>query len=409
MNLVQKNTRPAALTVSELTAQVRSVIEGKFPNVWVVGEISGLSRPASGHVYFNLKDSKSILSCALYRGVGLRLRFDVKDGMEVFARGRLTVYEPKGDYQFAIEELHPKGIGAADLALRRLKEKLFTKGYFDPKRKKRLPKFPGRVALIASATGAAVRDMVELFSQRWPLTEVIIRACRVQGEGAAGEVAASIRLLNQLHRSSRLRLDAIVLGRGGGSAEDLWAFNEECVAEAIHQSVVPVVSAVGHEIDVTVADLVADSRAETPSAAVVALTPHRRELDAKLAEVRCHLREAIEQRIELGRERLNQLAARPVFRVPLRRLHELEQRLDDRAARLHRAAKARLERARAAVDAAAGQLNTLSPLNVLNRGYSLTRTTDGRLVRDADEVKPGDVLHTRVAGGEITSRVEEVS
>ena len=409
MTTLQKNTRPAALTVSELTAQVRAVLEGKFPNIWVVGEISGISRPASGHVYFNLKDSKSILGCALYRSVGIRMRFDVKDGMEVFARGRLIVYEPKGNYQFCIEELHPKGIGAADLALRKLKEKLFTRGYFDPKRKKKLPKFPGRVALVASATGAAVRDMVELFSQRWPLTEVIVRACRVQGEGAAGEIAASIRLLNQLHRSSRLRLDATVLGRGGGSAEDLWAFNEECVAEAIYQSVVPVVSAVGHEIDVTIADLVADLRAETPSAAVVALTPHRKELAVKLAETRCHLREAIEQRIALGRERLNQLAARPVFRLPLRRIHDLEQRLDDRAARLHRAAKARLERARTSLDAVAGQLHTLSPLNVLNRGYSLTRTTDGRLVREAGEMKPGDVLHTRVANGEITSRVEDVS
>jgi exodeoxyribonuclease VII large subunit len=212
--------------------------------------------------------------------------------------------------------------------------------------------------------------------------------------------------LNHLHTSGQLRVDAIVLGRGGGSAEDLWAFNEEAVADAVFASAVPVVSAVGHEIDVTVADLVADHRAETPSAAVVALTPNRPELMAGLTDFRGRLREAVEHRLALARQRLDQLAVRPAFRRPLQRVQELGQRLDDAADRLHRAAKVRLALATERLAAVAGQLDTLSPLNVLRRGYSLTRTADGRVVRAAAEVKPGDRLVTRVADGEIVSRVE---
>jgi exodeoxyribonuclease VII large subunit len=397
------------LSVSALTAQLRGLIEGRFPSVWVAGEVSNYVKATSGHVYFTLKDAKAQLKAAMFRGFNLRLRFDPRDGLEVLARGRVSVYDPRGEYQLLVEELHPKGIGAAELALRQLKEKLLAKDYFDPRRKKPLPRFPRRVALIASATGAAVRDMVELFAQRWPLAEVVVQPSRVQGDGAAEEVAVAVRLLNRLHRSGRLRLDAIVIGRGGGSAEDLWAFNEEPVADAIFQSVVPVVSAVGHEIDVTVADLVADHRAETPSAAVVALTPQRQELLAGLLDFRSRLREAVEHRLALAKRTLDQLAARPALRQPLRRVRDLEQRLDDTAGRLLRAAKVRLVLASEKLAALAAQLETLSPLNVLARGYSLTRTADGRLVRSAAEVQPGDELVTRVASGEIVSRVERMS
>jgi exodeoxyribonuclease VII large subunit len=393
------------LTVSALTAQVRAAIEGRFPSVWVAGEVSNYTRASSGHMYFTLKDARAQLRAVLFRGVNLRMKFEPKDGLDVLARGRLTVYEPRGDYQFQIEELQPKGIGAAELALRQLKEKLLAKGYFDPRRKKPLPRFPKRVALIASATGAAVRDMIELFAQRWPATEVVVRPSRVQGDGAAEEVAVAVRMLNRLHAADQLPLDAIVIGRGGGSAEDLWAFNEETVADAIFQSGVPVVSAVGHEIDVTVADLVADHRAETPSAAVVALTPHRRELMAGLIDLNDRLREAVEHRLQLTRQRLDQFASRPALRRPLQRLRDLEQRLDDTAVRLHRAAKARVGLATVRLAAVAAQLETLSPLNVLSRGYSLTRTADGRLVRAPADVQPGDRIVTRVAGGEVTSTV----
>jgi exodeoxyribonuclease VII large subunit len=396
------------LSVSALTALVRGAVEAKFPSVWVAGEVSNFTRASSGHWYFTLKDSAAQIKAVAFRGINLRLRFDPRDGLEVIARGRLTVYEPRGEYQLLVEELQPKGIGAAELGLRQLKEKLLAQGYFDPRRKRPLPRPPRRVALVASATGAAVRDMVELFAQRWPLTEVVVKPSRVQGERAAHDIASSLRMLNWLHATNRLSFDVIILGRGGGSAEDLWAFNEEVVADAVFNSLVPVVSAVGHEIDVTVADLVADHRAETPTAAVVALTPDRREALVALCDCDARLGEAMERRLRLARQRVEQLATRAAFRLPLRRVHTLEQELDGRAARLDRAVRLRLAQASDKLKAAADRLESLSPLQVLARGYSLTHTADGRLVRDADSLRPGDSIVTQLASGEVVSRVEQV-
>ncbi len=394
------------LTVSGLTAQIRSLLEGEFPSVWVGGEISNFTRASSGHIYFSLKDAKAQIRAAMFRGFNLRLRFDLRDGMDVLARGRLGVYESRGDYQFYVEEIQPKGVGAAELALQQLKQKLLAKGYFDPRRKKPLPRFPRRVALIASPTGAAIRDMIELFAQRWPTAEVIVHPSRVQGPGAAEDVAAAVRALNRVHHTQSLALDAIIIGRGGGSAEDLAAFNEEIVADAIFQSVVPVISAVGHEIDVSVADLVADVRAETPSAAVMALAPDQGEVLDGIREYQKRLASVINQRLVNGKRALDQIATRPVLRRPMHRIRELEQRLDDLSTRLQRAVRQRLAIAQEKMAAMSAQLDTLSPLNVLSRGYSLTRSADGKLVRDAADVRPGDELITRVASGEITSRVE---
>lgn len=407
MSAAQK-LKPEPLTVSALTAQLRGLVEGRFPSVWVAGEVSNFNRAASGHWYFTLKDAGAQLKAAMFRGFNLRMKFDPKDGLEVIARGRLTVYDPRGDYQLIVEEIQPKGIGAAELALRQLKEKLLAKGYFDPRRKRPLPRYPRRIGLIASLSGAAIRDMVELFAQRWPLTELVIRPSRVQGEGAAAEIAAALRMLNHFHTTRELPLHAIVIGRGGGSAEDLWAFNEEVVADAVFNSVVPVVSAVGHEIDVTVADLVADFRAETPSAAVVALTPDRRELAAGILEMRTRLYECVERRLDLARQRVEQLAARPALRRPLQRVRDLEQRLDAAADRMARAANQRVIRTSTQLAALASRLETLSPLNVLTRGYSLTQTADGKLVHSAADVKLEDVIVTRVAAGKIVSRVASV-
>lgn len=397
-------------TVSGLTTAVKLRLEEHFPEVWVAGEVTNLVRAASGHVYFTLKDAKATLRCVMFRGFALRLKFDLRDGMEVIARGGLSVYEQRGEYQLYAQELQPKGIGAAELALRQLKEKLLKKGYFDPKRKRKLPKYPRRVALIASPTGAAVRDMLEILTTRWPLADVVFRPSRVQGEGAAADVAAAVRLLNHLHKLNLLPLSAIVIGRGGGSSEDLAAFNEECVADAVFESAVPVVSAVGHEIDVSVADLVADYRALTPSQAITALCPDRRELMDGLIDTADRLREAVEHRVELARQRVDQLADRPALRRPLERIRDLEQRLDDTAARLLRGVNLRVQRNTDRVAALAGQLEGLSPLNVLKRGYSLTRSADGvNLIRDAAEVKPGDRIITRLAAGEVVSRVERVT
>ena len=407
MTAAPKPAAPTALTVSQLTAQVRGTIEAKFQSVWVAGEVSNFTRASSGHWYFTLKDANAQIKTVAFRGINLRLRFDPRDGMEIVARGRLTVYDPRGEYQFIVEELQPKGVGAAELALRQLKEKLLAKGYFDPKRKRPLPRPPRRVALVASATGAAIRDMIEVFAQRWPFTELVVRPARVQGEGAAQDISLAVRQLNWLHRNNKLTFDAIVLGRGGGSTEDLWAFNEELVADAIYNSQVPVVSAVGHEIDVTVADLVADHRAETPTAAVVALTPDRHELVAALGTLRLRMAEAAERRLKSAKQRLDQFATRPAFRRPLQRVHDLEQRLDDTAARLARAARVRLSQATQKLAEVSARLETLSPLQVLARGYSLTHTTDGRLVRDPRGLRPGDLLVTRVAAGVIRSLVTE--
>jgi exodeoxyribonuclease VII large subunit len=398
-----------ALSVTEVTSQVKTLLEKHFGSVWVEGEISNVARPSSGHLYLTLKDSDCQLRSVLYRGVGLRLRFDLKDGMKVVARGRITVYQPRGEYQFILEELHPKGIGALELALRQLKEKLFARGYFDPKRRKPLPRYPQRIALVTSPSGAAVRDMLEILTRRWPVAEVIVCPVRVQGDGAAGEIAAAIALLNRLHGAGRLCIDAMIVGRGGGSLEDLWAFNEEIVAEAIFASRVPVVSAVGHEIDVTIADLVADLRAATPSQAAAALTPdHAQEL-LGLLELRGRLDDAVRHRIAVARERLDGLAGRPALRRPLERVREQERRLDDLGERLQRAARLKGERLAERLAGLAGRLESLSPLNVLRRGYSLTRTEDQpALVRDAAQLQVGERLRTTLARGQVISRIEEV-
>ena len=396
-------------SVSGVTTAVKLRLEEHFPSVWVAGEVSNYVRASSGHMYFTLKDDKAAMRCCMWRGFALRLKFDPRNGTEVVVRGGLTVFPPRGDYQLIVEELEPKGVGAAELALRQLKEKLLQRGYFDPKRKKPLPRYPKRVALIASPTGAAIRDMLEILTHRWPVADVLVRPSRVQGDGAGQDVALAVRQLNHVHEMGLIPLDAIVIGRGGGSSEDLAAFNEEVVAEAIFRSAIPVVSAVGHEIDVSVADLVADYRALTPSQGVTALCPDRGELMDALLLHGDRMRDAVLHRLTLSKQRVDKLADRPALRKPMERVRDLEQRLDDTAARLLRAAKLSVQRSQQKLAAAADQLEGLSPLNVLNRGYSLTRTVGGEtLLRDAAAVRPGDRLITRLAAGEVVSLVEEV-
>lgn len=396
------------ISVGEFTRSVKGLLEESFATVWVAGEISNLARPASGHVYLKLKDSEAVLGAVIWRAVAYRLRFEPRDGLEVIARGRLTVYPPRGEYQLVIEELHPKGIGAQELALRQLRERLFRLGYFARERKKPLPRIPRRIALVTSPTGAAVRDMLEILGRRWPAVEVWVCPARMQGDGAAGEIAAAIRLLNRLHAKCTLCLDVMILGRGGGSIEDLWAFNEEAVAHAIFESAIPVVSAVGHEIDVTTADMVADYRAPTPSAAAKDVVPDRGELLAGLGELEQRLHTVLQQDLRERRERLEDLAGRRAFRLPLERIHDHEQQLDDWSERLGRGIRGRLEKARERLGAFAAQLDSLSPLNVLGRGYSLTRKeVDQAVVRHPEEVQPGDRLVTIVQHGWLVSRVEQ--
>jgi exodeoxyribonuclease VII large subunit len=390
------------LSVGELTRLVKEKVEGEFPNVWVSGEVSNLRRPSSGHQYLKLKDSEACLSAVIYRGIGLRLKFDLHDGMEVIARGRLNVYVPHGEYQLLIEELQPKGIGPLELAFRQLKEKLSVRGYFEPRRKKKLPRFPRRVVLVTSPTGAAVRDMLEILGRRWPAAEVWVCPVPVQGDGAAEKIAEALGRLNRLRG-----IDVLIVGRGGGSLEDLWAFNEECVAHAIFTSRIPVVSGVGHETDLTIADLVADVRALTPSEAAERVVPNRAEVLEWLRGTGAQLRTLLTQKLERTKQRLEDLARRRYFRLPLERVRDEERRLDDYAGRLERGLRQRLVLARQRVEAGAARLETLSPLNVLARGYSLTRKeADGAVLRSPDQVRPGDRLVTTVEHGRVVSRVE---
>ncbi len=396
-------------SITQLADQVKTLLEECFAEVWVVGEITEYKKHVSGHHYFSLRDANSVLSCAFFRGSNMRLKFDPKTGMEVFARGRFSFYPQQGKAQLYVEELQPKGEGAADLALKQRKEKLLLKGYFNPARKRPLPRFPKRIAIVTSATGAAVRDMLQILVNRWPSVEVVIHPCRVQGATAPQEIAAAVRLLSKLHEQNRLTLDAIVIGRGGGSSDDLAAFNAEIVADAVFLAAVPIVSAVGHETDVSIADLVADYRALTPSQAMTALCPDRDELLQDLGDRAARLRFALTNRLAMTRDRLDRIADRPAFRRPLDRVHDLGQTLDTLTERLERAARLRLERHRRELAAVAARLESLSPLNILQRGYSLTRTAEGKVVREAASMLPGDRIITRLATGEITSIVEDRS
>jgi exodeoxyribonuclease VII large subunit len=399
------------LTVGELTRGIKELLEQAHPDVWVEGEVSNLARPSSGHQYLTLKDDESPLKAVIYRGVGMRMKFDLRDGMRIVARGRLSVYAPRGEYQFLIEQVQPKGIGPLDLAFRQLKERLFERGYFDPARKKPIPRIPRRIAIVTSPTGSAVRDILEVLDRRWPAVEVWVCPVPVQGDDAARQIAAALGFLNRVGvRGGATPIDTLLLARGGGSLEDLWPFNEEVVAHAIVRSEIPVLTGIGHEDDVTIADLVADRRALTPSEAAERAVPDRAEVARKMAADLARMGVALKRQLDRARSHLEQLAARPCLRRPVDRLREEERRLDETAERLERGLSRRLDQSRHRLDALAGRLAGLSPLGVLSRGYSLTRRLDDLgVVRSVGQVEPGDWIITQVAKGRIVSRVESIA
>lgn len=390
-------------TISALTGDVRQRLESAYADIHVTGEVSNLARPRSGHLYLKLKDAGSQLSTVIYRGVALRLRFDLEDGMEVIARGRLSVYEPRGEYQFLVEQIEPKGVGPLEMAFRQLKEKLSVQGYFEPGRKKRLPEYPRRVALVTSPTGAAVRDMLEVLHRRWPALEVWVCPVTVQGEGAAEQIATMIQGLQQYEDD----LDVIIVGRGGGSLEDLWPFNEEMVAKAIYGSNIPIVSGVGHETDLTISDLVADVRALTPTEAAERVTPNRAEITEWLQNSHSRLRSSLKNQLAFARQRLEDLSDRRCFRMPLAVVRDREQDLDQLSERLQRGIQQQLQQAQQKMEAMADSLESLSPLNVLRRGYTLTQREDGSVLRRPEQARPGDVIVTVLSTGRIISRVEQ--
>jgi exodeoxyribonuclease VII large subunit len=399
-NLPLFSQRPAAeapkhLTVSELTAKIKGVVEPAFPQIWVQGEISNYRPAASGHIYFSLKDSGATIAAAAF-GWGGRSRskggFEPRDGMQVLCRGRVSIYAPRGSYQLTVEQMEPLGAGALQLAFEQLKGRLAAEGLFDAARKRPLPAFPRRIAIVTSPSGAAIRDMLTVLARRAPQVSVLVVPAIVQGDGAPAQ------LVRGLEAANRLRLgDVVVLARGGGSIEDLWCFNDEGLARAIARSELPVVSAVGHEIDFTISDFVSDLRAPTPSAAAEVLTGHWVDVARRVREARERLRLAMGRDLTLRRQLLTHTSARLVS--PRERLREQAQRCDELSMRLERAIRLGLERRRALLGNATGKLDALSPLRVLERGYALVRSGSS-VVRSAAEVHAGQELRIRFHDGE---------
>jgi len=393
----------AALTVSQLTEQIKSTLGAEFSGVAVRGEIGDLTRASSGHCYFSLKDDNARLAAVIWRSTAQRLKFKLEEGVEVVCRGSIDVYPPRGSYQLTVNQIVPVGIGPLQLAFEQLLKKLSAEGLFESRHKQALPRFPRRMVLITSPQGAAVRDFLQVLHHRWRMSEVLLIPVRVQGDGAGREIARALEVANRLQPQP----DVIALVRGGGSAEDLWSFNEEVVVRAIFKSRVPVVSGVGHEVDVTLSDLVADVRALTPTDAAEKVVPKQSELLAWLRDAEQRLAVSLTGRWRSAKQQIDLLANRPVLARPLDLVLERSQRLDELQLRLRGPIERRLERARAQCEQLAGKLESLSPLGVLRRGYSLT-LAEGRIVKDAELLSPGQLLETRLAQGKVFSRLERI-
>ena len=433
------------LSVSRLNEAARAVLESEFGNVWVQGEVSNLARPASGHVYFSLKDDGAQIRCAMFRRRGQAVDFQARDGESVIAFGRISLYTARGDYQLIVEAVEAAGEGLLRLRFEQLKRKLLEEGLFDPARKRPLPRWPGTIGIVTSTTGAAVRDVLTVLRRRCPALRIIVYPTAVQGEGAAAEIAAAIARANR-----RAECAVLIVGRGGGSLEDLWAFNEELVARAIHASLIPVVSAVGHEVDFTIADLVADVRAPTPSAAAELVSPDMADIDTRLGQfqqrlaraaqlaLRNRLRElqqlerrlisprrrleqhfqrldellvrlpaAVNTQLRLQRSRLQALTAGVATHSPRTRVAALQRELEHRRHRLASGMRRTLEQRAASLARCESVLRALGPVATLERGYAIVTDSRGDIVRNAAQLLPSQELETRLAQGQFTSSVLE--
>jgi exodeoxyribonuclease VII large subunit len=436
-------------TVSRLVRETRAVLEGSFPMLWLEGEISNYSRPSSGHMYFSLKDEAAQVRCAMFRTRNMQLRFTPGNGMHVMVRARVTMYEPRGEFQIVVEQMEEAGLGVLQRAFEALKNRLGQEGLFDAAHKRPLPTTPQHLGVITSATGAAIRDILSVLKRRYPVLPVMIYPVAVQGEGAGREIAEAIKLANQ-----RNECDVLIVGRGGGSLEDLWAFNEEVVARAIYNSEIPIISAVGHEIDFTIADFVADLRAPTPSAAAELVTPDMGELQQQLMRqrqrllslIRATLQQSQQQLVWLSRRlqqqhpgqqlqhkaqrldelelrlmqninvqlrhqdhRLQQLTTRLHHNSPSYRLQQLHTRYEHLQQRLHRALRLALAQKQQQLAATSRALNNISPLATLERGYAIVQQLpEQHVVRDAATVKAGDKIQARLSRGVLVCTVDEV-
>lgn len=390
------------LTVTELTSEIRFQLTNEFSSVWVSGEVSGLTRPSSGHLYFTLKDQHAQISAVVWRSDAQRLKFQLENGLEVICRGEVDVYPQRGNYQLMVRTAQPQGEGALQLAFRQLQAKLAAEGLFDPQHKKPLPLFPRRVAVITSPSGAAIRDFLQVLRRRWKNIEVVIIPVKVQGPGSADEIVRAIGMLTQFSTPP----DVAVLTRGGGSIEDLWSFNEEKVCRAVFDCQIPVICGVGHEIDVSLADLVADVRALTPSEAAERLVPDHREIVESVSSLRKRLGLAVTSKFQAARQQLEILASKSVLTRPLDNIRTNAMELDRFDTRMFRSFQQQLLRGEHQAKELAAKLEAINPLSVLARGYSLTSRLSDELLTDCDSVDVGDTIKTRLAKGTIVSRVE---
>lgn len=394
-----------ALTVSQVNFFIKSLLEedGRLNDVLVTGEISNFTdHYRSGHLYFSLKDQKSVLKAVMFSGSAKRLKFRPEDGMKVTVRGRIAVYEPSGQYQLYAEDMQPDGIGALTVAFEQLKKRLEEEGLFRQARKRPLPRYPQRIGVITSPTGAAVRDILQITARRWPLAEIIFCPVLVQGEGAPAQL---VKALAEMNRKSAC--DVIIIGRGGGSLEDLWAFNDESLARAVYASAIPVVSAVGHETDFTICDFVADLRAPTPSAAAELCTPDIREERERVLAICDALQSNARELVEYLRQSVDMLTQDSPLRDPGELLDTQRQRLGVLFGRAAGAYTETLESGKGKLALLSGRLDALSPLKVLNRGYSLVTDQNGAPVRNAAELSPGDRVTLRLAAGRALAEILE--
>jgi exodeoxyribonuclease VII large subunit len=388
-------------SVSRLNREVRSLLESGIGQLWVEGELSNLSRPTSGHWYFSLKDLDAQVRCAMFRTRNSRIAFAPREGQLVLARGRVSLYEPRGDYQLLVEQLEDAGLGALQRAYEELRARLAAEGLFAPERKRALPAAPRRIGVITSPSGAAIRDILHILARRFPAAAVIVYGVPVQGAAAAPAIVAALELAN-----TRAECDVLILARGGGSLEDLWAFNDERVARAIHRAQLPVVTGIGHEIDFTIADFVADVRAPTPSGAAELVVPDVRGWLQRLAQLQARFAAAARRTLQGERARLTALQLRLQSSHPGARLRSLSQRLDELETRMQFALQTQLSARAARVQSLARALQAVSPLATLERGFAvITRSTDGQLVTAAEQLAAGDTFDARLASGSVQATV----
>jgi len=406
---VEEREAPRIYTVQEVTRYIRQRLDEDqvLRDVYVKGELSNLSQPTSGHVYFTLKDEISELQCVMFRERNHELKFTLEDGMSVIVRGHISVYEKRGRYQLYVEEVQEAGIGALYLAFEQLKRKLKEEGLFDEVYKKPIPSFPYRIGIITSPTGAAIQDMLKIIKKRFPHVHIVLAPVAVQGGEAPAQIVRAIQIMNR-YSAEREQIDVLIVGRGGGSIEELWAFNEESVAREIFSSAIPVISAVGHETDFTIADFVADKRAATPSEAAELVVPDKRELEKNLRSQELRMRQNLFKAIEYYRKRLESIEKSIWFRKPIERINQYRQTVDE----LKRSIIAELTHLvalqRKSLQALKGKLDALSPLAILERGYCISsKLPEGKIVRSIQDISVGDALKVLFKDGAAISEVKD--